>query len=112
VPAVEDPKDVVRRHALSLRDTTSRVLVGDEHFIASGYTFAYLKGDTLVAKLAPEDSQRLLAEGKVTLFQGLRSSRYGDWVAADLATSPPELLTELIDLAYARVTDSPLVQSR
>jgi hypothetical protein len=109
--AVEDPKDIVRRVALALPETTRRVLKGDEHFITSGYVFAYVLGDRLVAKLAPRDSRRLLEEGRVALFSGLRSSRYGDWVAADLASAPPDLLKNLIDLAYARVTESPLVHS-
>ena len=108
---MEDPKDLVRRHALGLRGTTARVLKGDEHFIASGYTFAYLLGDRLVAKLAPADSRRLIEAGSVALFQGLRSSGYGDWVVVGLGPASPALLVDLVDLAYARAVDSPLVRA-
>lgn len=106
---MEDPRDIVRRHALGLRGTTSRVLKGDEHYIAHGYTFAFLRGDRLVAKLAPDESKALIDEGKVVLYQELRSSGYGDWVAADLAKAEPDLLRQLVNFGYGRAIDSPLV---
>lgn len=106
---MEDPRDIVRRHALGLRGTTSRVLKGDEHYVAHGYTFAFLRGGRLVARLAPTDSNALIEEGKVEFFQELRSSGYGDWVVVDLAQADPDLLRQLVNLAYGRAIDSPLV---
>ncbi len=98
-----DGPDLVRRHALGLHDTTVRVLKGHEQFIACGATFVFLRDRRLIVKLSPEDSRRLIGEGKVALFEGLRSSRYGDWVEVDLDDSPPDVVTALIDLAYRRV---------
>ena len=98
----EDPLDLVRRHALSLPNTTMRVLKGNPHFIVNAGTFVYVSENSLIAKLAPDDSRRLIAGGKVRLFRGEHSSRYGDWVEVELGSAGRQLLTELVDLAYNR----------